>query len=249
MASYLGKIKGFILKEYYRLEEASKYLSKKLEEDFTMFDLLLTATKNKIRLSMYHSGFIGVASFSKDFISSERVVRRIPFDGIVDIISLGYIQEVSESSEFTVSEIVPKHWIRHENKQIRIIEELSKIQEPMIFMVDHINVIYSKTLSINKLLISQQNLVSIMAYLKGLTDETTAPPPVEKKCSLSITERETLLIIIAALAKEAKIDITKKSKAGELIESLTQQIGSRVGATTIETHLKKISHALENRAK
>jgi hypothetical protein len=66
---------------------------------------------------------------------------------------------------------------------------------------------------------------------------------------LSDKERETLLIIIAALAKEAKIDINKTSKAGELIANLTQQTGVPVGATTIETHLKKISQALENRAK
>ena len=66
---------------------------------------------------------------------------------------------------------------------------------------------------------------------------------------LSNIERETLLIIIAALAKEAKIDINKTSKAGELIAKLSQQVGAPVGPTTIETHLKKISQALENRAK
>ena len=62
-------------------------------------------------------------------------------------------------------------------------------------------------------------------------------------------ERETLLVIIAALAKEAKIDITKPSSAGERIANLTQIIGVSIGATTIETHLKKIKNALENRAK
>lgn len=62
-------------------------------------------------------------------------------------------------------------------------------------------------------------------------------------------ERQTLLIIIAALAKEAKIDITKTSKSAELIEDMTQLLGSPIGATTIETHLKKIPEALESRAK
>lgn len=66
---------------------------------------------------------------------------------------------------------------------------------------------------------------------------------------LSDKERETLLIIIAALAKEAKVDISKTSKAGDLIANMTQLIGAPVGATTIETHLKKIPQALENRAK
>ena len=62
-------------------------------------------------------------------------------------------------------------------------------------------------------------------------------------------ERETLLVIIAALAKESSIAIDKTSKSAELIASLTQLLGSPIGATTIETHLKKIPHALESRAK
>ena len=69
------------------------------------------------------------------------------------------------------------------------------------------------------------------------------------KGALNGSERETLLVIIAALAKEAKVDIAKISKAGQQIENMTQLIGARIGATTIETHLKKISQALENRAK
>lgn len=62
-------------------------------------------------------------------------------------------------------------------------------------------------------------------------------------------ERETLLVIIAALAKEAKVDIGKISKAGELIANMTQIIGAPIGATTIETHLKKIPEALQSRTK
>ena len=60
-------------------------------------------------------------------------------------------------------------------------------------------------------------------------------------------ERNSLLIIIAALAKEAKVDINKISKAGEYIAGLTDQLGSSVGATTIERHLKKIKNAIESR--
>lgn len=67
--------------------------------------------------------------------------------------------------------------------------------------------------------------------------------------ALNGSERETLLIIIAALAKEAKIDISKISKTGDLIAVMTQQLGTPIGATTIETHLKKIPLALESRAK
>lgn len=72
--------------------------------------------------------------------------------------------------------------------------------------------------------------------------------PTSPKPLMNI-ERETLLIIIAALAKEAKIDIFKPSKAGDLIAKMTQQLGTSVGATTIERHLKNIPQALENRTK
>lgn len=71
--------------------------------------------------------------------------------------------------------------------------------------------------------------------------------PIEKP--LNQMERSSLLIIIASLAKEANIDINKSSKAGDLIASLTQQLGTVVSATTVERHLKKIPQALQNRAK
>ena len=62
-------------------------------------------------------------------------------------------------------------------------------------------------------------------------------------------ERNSLLIIIAALAIAAKVDINKTSKAGSLIANMTQLIGAPIGATTIETHLKKINQALVSRTK
>lgn len=74
-------------------------------------------------------------------------------------------------------------------------------------------------------------------------DETNQIAP------LSNRERDTLLVIIAALAKEANIPIEKISKSAELIANLTQQIGADVGATTIENHLKRIPDALVKRAK
>ena len=62
-------------------------------------------------------------------------------------------------------------------------------------------------------------------------------------------ERNTLLVIIAALAKEAKIDLSKPSKAGEAIAHLTELIGAPVDHSTIEQKIKQIYAALERRAK
>lgn len=88
--------------------------------------------------------------------------------------------------------------------------------------------------------------------LKHLSEEND---PLKKnmlsivKRLLSNREHQTLLIIIAALAKEAKVNISKSSKAGELIANMTQGLGVALGATTVENKLKEIGQALESRAK
>jgi hypothetical protein len=62
-------------------------------------------------------------------------------------------------------------------------------------------------------------------------------------------ERTTLLTIIAALCKEAKIDYTKPAKAAGLIQGTAALMQVSIGETTIEGHLKKIPDALATRMK
>ena len=66
---------------------------------------------------------------------------------------------------------------------------------------------------------------------------------------LSGRERNTLLTIIAALAKAAKINFNEAGKAALSIEGLTAELGARVSKRAIEEHLKKIPDALETRMK
>lgn len=71
--------------------------------------------------------------------------------------------------------------------------------------------------------------------------------PEEKP--LLTSERNTLLVIIAALCREAKIDYTKPAKAAGMILHTADGMGVKIGETTIERHLKKIPDALETRMK
>jgi hypothetical protein len=61
-------------------------------------------------------------------------------------------------------------------------------------------------------------------------------------------ERDSLLVIIAALAKIAKVDIDKPSKAAAEIENQTALMGNRVAARTIENHLNRVREARDSRA-
>ena len=73
------------------------------------------------------------------------------------------------------------------------------------------------------------------------------PDPTGKP--LSTRERDTLLTIIAVLAKEAKINIDAHGKSAGYIEGLTDQLGVPVSKRAIEEHLKKIPAALRGRMK
>lgn len=75
-----------------------------------------------------------------------------------------------------------------------------------------------------------------------------AGDPPKPNETLGTRERNTLLTIIAALCKEAKIDHTKPAKAARLIQGAAAEMGASVGESTIEGHLKKIPEALESRA-
>ncbi|WP_439923872.1 hypothetical protein [Nitrobacter sp. JJSN] len=61
-------------------------------------------------------------------------------------------------------------------------------------------------------------------------------------------ERATLLVMIAALAQLAKIDVSKPSGAATAIEHQSALMGARVAARTIENHLKHIAEAIEGRS-
>ena len=81
----------------------------------------------------------------------------------------------------------------------------------------------------------------------GSAPEVATAAPEEKP--LSTNERNTLLVIIAALCREAKIDYTKPAKAAGMILHTADGMGLKIGETTIERHLKKIPDALETRMK
>jgi hypothetical protein len=71
--------------------------------------------------------------------------------------------------------------------------------------------------------------------------------PIEAEKPIERRERSTLLILIAALADMARIDISKPSAAAATIESKTAQMGARVSSRTIENHLKRVPEVLDSR--
>lgn len=84
---------------------------------------------------------------------------------------------------------------------------------------------------------------SALRDLEALISESN--PTTERP--IELREKTTLLVIIAALAKVAGIDVARPSKAATEIETHTALLGARVAARTVENHLKSIPEALERK--
>jgi hypothetical protein len=91
-------------------------------------------------------------------------------------------------------------------------------------------------------------LVVRTSALRDLEARASEPDQRGEK-PLEQRERDTLLVIIAALAKLAEIDVKKPAAAGATIESQTALLGEKVSSRTIQNHLNRIPEALERRRK
>lgn len=103
----------------------------------------------------------------------------------------------------------------------------------------------------NNLANSEIRLSNFVKWAKDKKDMLALPPDfpgitrVMLKPNIEIRlgdgERSLLLALIAILSVEAHIDISKTSKAGSLIQAITENLGVRISVGTIATHLKRIS--------
>jgi hypothetical protein len=82
------------------------------------------------------------------------------------------------------------------------------------------------------------------AALRAFGDALNPSRTIHK--TLGTKERQSLLVIIAALADAAKIPLTDAAAATK-VSSLVDQLGCRMDVKTIATHLKGIPEALEAR--
>lgn len=90
---------------------------------------------------------------------------------------------------------------------------------------------------------------SLNEFLKSMKSEQDRITTIDQVKPLGTRERDTLLSVIAALCKEAKLDYTKPAKTAGLIQSTAAGMGISIGETTIENHLKKIPNALATRTR
>lgn len=99
-------------------------------------------------------------------------------------------------------------------------------------------------ISISDLYVLESEITRLTALSSADQSQVTSKPMLTR-------EKNTLLTIIAALAKKAAIDISAPhtGKAAGFIEGLTDTLGAHVSKRAIEEHLKKIPSSIESRLK
>ena len=92
-------------------------------------------------------------------------------------------------------------------------------------------------------------LLDEAASLRAKIKRLEASAETKEERPVSTRERNTMLVIIAALCNEAKLDHAKPAKTANLIADTAAKMGIAIGESTIEGHLKKIPDALGTRMK
>ena len=88
------------------------------------------------------------------------------------------------------------------------------------------------------------------AALDDLKTETNQPLATDKGTPAAMDrplgprERRTLLIIIAALAELAEVDLSKPAKAGDAIERQIELLGEKVSSRRIQDHINRAREEL-----
>lgn len=264
--------KLFKLKKWLTIDDTAKHLSSIFDEPVKNYDVLRFALDGHLKLSV---NLVNHATARKCKIVSHENVRKVPsldgscliaigiylgdgnflekengiisVEGIMDLMMLGNerldieheYQKLTSGIELTLVCLEGAYLKSPENDNIYELQDHFK--DDVKSMRDVNNYYPAGSLPEDAALVVRTSAIS--DFIEAASIDKRAEKP------LSNTERDTLLVIIAALAKEAKVDIEKTSKTGELIANMTQLIGTPIGATTIETHLKKINQALASRAK
>ena len=205
-----------------RIPEAARHLSVTTREHHDEADVLRAALDEQIQLSVDLPAPVSVNQISRAPASPSIALQEI--SGLFDLVLEGNGRLMIENWWRTESNL-PKVPMKNIG-MIFVSEQGKKYQfPPWIAPLPRDSVVVVKRTRLD-------------AAIRQI-QENNQLTRVRSK-DLRSRERTTLLTIIAVLAKEAGIDISQPSKAALVIEELTQLLGERVAARTIENKLNLI---------
>ena len=226
------------LRTWLTLREASNYLSSTIDYDVPEGDIVQLALDDKLQLSVK---LLKPIAAIQDCEGAELAEYRKNIEGVRDLLLKGPFRLELEKRYRTMC---GPPYVEKDTREGAFVtgEEGVVYQLPLPSSLERVSDRERSVLPVGTVLgVRRQVLDAVLRELDDATDPLDNP--------LGERERTSLLTIIAALAREVDLDISKVSKAGGIIERWTIELDARVSARAIEDHLKRIPDALERRGK
>jgi len=234
------------LREWLTLKEAADELSEDLGERVSIADVLRLAIDGHLRLSLYLPAPLrGLCQrIGDEGLDPEETVQSL--EGLCDVAMFGRTKrQVEHDCQFLLQNFVPiegKRLGAHVEKgdflcRLPPDEGGGSMSSRAASEFPQGSVICIRRETLEAF--ARQNATNQAPSQAALV--TTQPDSAHE---LGTRERATLLTIIAALATEADIDISKASKAGSVIANIISQLGVEVAPNTVARHLRNIEKTM-----
>ena len=221
-------------RSWLELPEAAQYLASATKNTVDEATLLRFALEKQLRMSVYFPVPVWVTEITKGRSRSSSALRKDTL-GLCDLVLEGstreYVEQLFSEKRRRSSRRPAGYLSAHVKKGDRKYKVESSVAPSSPLPRDSILAFRRRVL--------EKFAQPHTSQEPSRETDTRAEKPVSSK-DLDPRERTTLLVLIAALAKLARIDISHPSKAALTIEKLTEALGERVAARTIETKLNLI---------
>ncbi len=227
------------LREWLTLEEAASELSTALSEDVDASDVLRLVLDGHLKLSIYLPAKTTTRCRKLGEDASDAPWTRRTIDGIWDvpIFGRGKSQIEHDYQWERAGLLVPK-----DAPAGALVE-----QDDLVCQV----LPDSGESGLSSRPESEFPQGSVLGVRRPALDEfirqhAPVPAPTSDPLDKPLRQRErtTLLTIIAALAKEAKVDVSQPVKSGQIISALITAIGYEVAPNTVAGHLRTLRKTL-----
>ena len=225
------------------LPEAAQYLDSAIEDPVDEAILLRFALEKQLRMSVYFPVPVWATEITKGRGRSSSAPRK-DIQGLCDLVledsARAYVEQLLSEKRHRSFKRPSGYLSAHVKKGGRVYKVESSVAP--VSPLPRSNILAFRRQALDKFArqhTSQEPSRKTDAHAENLVSSKDLDP----------RERNTLLVIIAALAKKAKLDISQPFKAGKEIELFTVDLDARVADRTIGEVFKKVPDALAEKHK
>ena len=226
------------LREWLTLEETASVLSTALSEDVDVSDVLRLVLDEQLQLSIHLPAKTTARCRKRDDDAPDARQTRREIDGVWDVPMRGrgksqieYDYQMLCHRPCVLKGAPVGAWVEQEDLLCQLPPDMGNDFLPPP----------ASEFPVGSLLVVRRPALEEFIR-RHAPDPAPTSDPLDKP--LGQRERTTLLTIIAALAKEANVDVSKPSKSGHTISALIEAIGYEVAPNTVAGHLRTLRKTL-----